>query len=200
MGKEHFNFDEWCAGYELNEDTIRALGERGHRSHLSISVMVTDDIKKDFKKLMPAKILLLERAVKDYHAAQTGLPDTRPQQDTHSAAPPTLDAGATHPLAPPAQCLSVEDVLHRCGLSDTSRTDTGNTVLTTDPYRFGAGPYRSNKLRELGKFITFHPAGKPLNEDSQYITVGGVQLRTTEQKVPLSKVTQISIWRALCLY
>ena len=144
MDKEHFNFDEWCAAYELNEDTIRALEERGHRSHLSISVMITDDIKKDFKKLMPAQILLLERAVKDFHAAQTGLRDTRPQQDTQSAAQPTLHAGATQPLpppapaAPPTQCLSVEDVLRRCGLSDISPTDTGNTDLATDPYGFGA--------------------------------------------------------------
>ena len=47
MDKDSFVFDDWCEAYELNEDTAKALLERGHRSHLSVSVIVLEDIKKD---------------------------------------------------------------------------------------------------------------------------------------------------------
>ena len=69
MDKTSFQFERWCEMYELNEDTVKTLEEKGHKSHLSISVMVIEDIRKDFKKLLPAQVLLLERAVMDFHKA-----------------------------------------------------------------------------------------------------------------------------------
>ena len=108
MDRENFSFEQWCASYELNEDTVKTLEKRGHKSHLSISVMVIDEIKKDFKALLPAQILLLEKAVRDFQAAQTRHTDT--PTDTSSSDTMPTPSGSVVPKHP---CpTSVEDVLH----------------------------------------------------------------------------------------
>ena len=193
MDRENFSFEQWCASYELNEDTVKALEKRGHKSHLSISVVVIDDIKKDFKALLPAQILLLERAVRDFNAAQSRPTDTPKDTSSSETMPTPTPSGSvvTNAPAPTGQGpLFVEDVLCQCGLHGTETVgDAGNTDIATDPYGFGAGPYSGNNLREVGKFLTFHQVGMTGEENAQYVNIGGVQLRTTEQRVPLSKIT-----------
>lgn len=193
MDKDNFVFEDWCKEYELNEDTAKALVERGHRSHLSVSVMVIEDIKKDFKKLLPAQILLLERAVSDFHKAnETQARGSSSQNDTTVTMPSTSHAlTAKEAVAPNSnqEAVSVEEILRQCGLSSSSvQPTTGNDLdIATDPYGFGEGPY-SNKLREIGNFVTFHQAGKTDDEDP-CISIGGVRFRTSAQtKLAPSKI------------
>ena len=209
MDKTSFEFERWCEMYELNEDTVKTLVEKGHKSHLSISVMVIEDTRKDFKKLLPAQVLLLERAVMDFHKASALIntsEDTRnimtdkapPAQDTltPSASVPVNTPSPTHvstsaaPTPPaPQGSLSVEEVLQRCGLTggDGHTAEPGTCELATDPYGFGAGHY-SSKLRDVGKFISFHQAGNS-EDNAQYVTIAGVKLSTTENsRIPLNKI------------
>ena len=199
-----FVFEDWCKRNELNETTITALQSKGFETELSLSVLCTEDIRSEFKKLLPAQVLLVERAMRDFHTAKMDNQDKQdnlPPLNAASASTLTQTASASTSMptrtafpatSTPTQTMSVSEVLQRCGLQEQADTGEGKQGFdeiypATDPYGLGAGPH-ANRHRDVGKFITFHAAHRT-DHDEQVVSIGGIQFRAAdEQKVPLDKI------------
>ena len=177
----------------MNDTTITALQSKGFETALSLSVLCTEDIRTEFKKLLPAQVLLLERAMREFHAAkmdnqdnQDNLPpskaastSTLTQMASASTSMPTRTAFP--PTSTLTQTMSVSEVLQRCGLQEQADTGEGKQGFdgiypATDPYGLGAGTH-ANRHRDVGKFITFHAAQRT-DHDEQVVSIGGIQFRT----------------------
>lgn len=171
-----FKFEEWCEKYELNEETVNSLKERGFMTKLSLSVMCIEEIRKDFKKLMPAQVLLLEKAMKDFHSMYD-----QPPRDM-----PTSAAAAA------ADTVSVEQVLRQCGLQQDNKLEgmaPDADYQAVDPYGFGNGPHAS-KFRDITKFVT----GAGTNVDSsgeEALVIGGKKYTTNERKITLDRLSNV---------
>ena len=58
-----FNFDEWSNDYELNEDTLKIMADKGFISKKTISKLTSEIIKKELKGLSVAQGLMLQEAI-----------------------------------------------------------------------------------------------------------------------------------------
>jgi len=202
----NFEFKAWCQEYELEEDTVQCLMDKGFKSYRSLSLLSIDDIKKDFKKLLPAQLLLLQQAVGILHG-----PVATPRTGQEAGQNTSVDMGLIEDHTPPAAevpataavqssstngqaspSMSIQDILQLCGLTRAKEDDAGtytsnppSSLAATDPYGFGSGPH-GNRHRDIGKFVT-NIAGKA-DEDS-VVSIGGVQFTMTgDKKVPLEKI------------
>ena len=63
MAGNAFEFKKWCEEYELEQDTVTLLQEKGFKSYKSISRITSELLKKEFKGLVPGQFLLLQAAV-----------------------------------------------------------------------------------------------------------------------------------------
>ena len=100
---DSFEFDSWVQEFELEEDTVKLLKEKGYKSYRSVSKLTEESINKHFKGLPPGQLDLLKEGV--------GL--LKPKDSPRTAAtistiesllanmPTTSPEGATAP--PPAQ-------------------------------------------------------------------------------------------------
>jgi hypothetical protein len=90
-----FEFAAWCEEYELEAETIKALTDRGFKSYKSVSKLTPDMVKKDFKGLLPAQVLLLQDAVSLLNPASAAPPASGgAQPDAQPDASATLSAPA----------------------------------------------------------------------------------------------------------
>ena len=44
-----FEFCEWCEENELNEDTVKALKDKGYQSHRSLRLLTEESLNRNFK-------------------------------------------------------------------------------------------------------------------------------------------------------
>ncbi len=108
-----FKVDEWKAEFELTADTLQALDAKGFNSQKSFKKLTAEIIKKEFKNLSPAQILLLQDAVDSLQDTQapgpaaqdTGDSDSR---DMLSARGTNNSAAAAASQSQPGEC----DVQH----------------------------------------------------------------------------------------
>ncbi len=78
-----FNMEQWATEYQLTEDTLRIIEDKGFNSKKSISKLTVDIMKKDCKGMSIGQSLLLQEAgdslqmaSKDKSTVQTGLEAT----------------------------------------------------------------------------------------------------------------------------
>ena len=138
-----FEFEAWSTEYELEQDTMDLLLEKGFKSYRSLRLLSQDDIRKDFKKLKPAQILLLQEGVAMLHPVQENnsvqqtASTSTASKDATIAAPPPIESGTMEPT----QQMSVNDILKLCGLSNKPIEDNNQGMCddeaATDPYGFG---------------------------------------------------------------
>ena len=206
----NFEYKAWCQEYELAEETVQCLMDKGFNSYRSLSLLSIEDIKKDFKKLLPAQLLLLQQAVGILHgpaATPIGLIADHATSASELPATAAIPSSSSNITAAPS--MSIEDILQLCGLAKSKEDDAAictnplSSLAATDPYGFGSGPH-GNRHRDIGKFVT-NVAGKA-DEDS-VVSIGGVQFTMTgDKKVPLEKIKiqqymegSLSILRAMVI-
>ena len=183
-----FNFEEWCNTYELNDDTVKFLTERGFSSKLSLSVLCTDDVRKDFKKLQPAQVALLELAVREFHSTTAGPsvppPTSSPPNDQaagHSV-PPQASSSSNDQAAASSATLSVEEVLRKCGLiGNTQSAGNFSDTTVTDPYGFGTGPF-AWKFKDLTKYVSDTSSWNTPADSEESLMVGDRKFVATDSR------------------
>ena len=141
----NFEFKAWCQEYELEEDTVRCLMDKGFKSYHSLSLLSIDDIKKDFKKLLPAQLLLLQQAVGILHG-----PVATPRTGQEAGQNTSVDMGLIEDHTPPAAevpataavqssstngqaspSMSIQDILQLCGLTRANEDDVQVLTIVT---------------------------------------------------------------------
>lgn len=190
-----FEFKEWIKEYELTEETESALLEKGFNSYKTLCLLTAEDVRKEFKKLLPAQGLLLQEGIRLLRPVEALVPPSsrHRNQPEPTVEPAETTAEGINPLPEAASKtnLSVQDLLRICGLGENpgeamTGQQTGNDSLpATDPYCLGSGPF-ANKYRHIGKHIT--SLNSKAEEDTT-VSIGGVNFQMTgEKKVPLEKV------------
>ena len=119
---DNFEFDSWVQEFELEEDTVKLLKEKGYKSYRSVSKLTEESINKHFKGLPPGQLDLLKEGV--------GLLKPKDSQQTTATSsaiesllanmPTTAQEGTT--ASPPAQ-------LHQSTLSGERHELSMNAFL-----------------------------------------------------------------------
>jgi hypothetical protein len=158
-----FNLEQWATDHELEQDTMKALSDKGFKSSRSISKLSAELVRKEFKNLIMGQQLLLIDAVDDLkvagaatmaatvaatvaattQAGMTGDTTTTPANvtvGTGSATGPhtssgTVGSGASTEEATAAN-ISVTDLLNMLHVSGNSQVQPDQTAQTGKPLIF----------------------------------------------------------------
>ena len=186
-----FEFQEWCKEYEINDDTMNALLEKGYNSYRSLRLLTTDDIQKLFsKKVLPAQLSLLQEGVSILQpmAPTSRSAATASNPTSMDSSSPVLPMEASQQATGGSRedrAVNVQELLQMCGLGGPPPTDTGEPLYPTDPYCLGKGPF-ANKYREVGSHVTSLPTTE---EEGTAVTVGGISFTmASERKVKRDKL------------
>jgi hypothetical protein len=128
---ESFEFTKWCEEYELEEETVQALVDKGYRSYKSLRLLTKADTIKHFKTLLPAQLSLLQEGIAllqpDVEAptAATSAPNSSHASDPNSPSTPASTSDPNPPPMPTATLsephqtrgINVQELLQMCGLS-----------------------------------------------------------------------------------
>lgn len=199
---EAWEFTNWCAENELNEDTQAALEELGFNSYKSLRLLDEAKIRQFFKKLQPAQLLLLIQGVSLFHMPDPK-PDPKPSSQrmdltaevtTEVPQPPRekpnakaiLDGGGSLSSAQLLDLLAENPVMSATLAPRTTAATpevTGETFM--DPFQFGKGTYGS-KNRSVPEYVSNLTRG----EQPTTVTIGGVEFASNAQrKVQHEKLT-----------
>ena len=202
-----FEFEAWCEEYELEEDTITLLKDKGFKSYKSLSKISDEMLKKEFKTLIPGQLVLLHEGVKLLRPAMLPPPPppkTQGLEGKEGGAPPpatTADAAAAVAATSSAaampngqQPLSVTDILTLW--QTMSGLQSGATpqmppppAPPADPFGFGTGPFKGKKQRKLVDYITNILAIDPSYDAEDTMFIGGVEFAVSRgKKLPMEKV------------
>ena len=119
---DSFEFDSWVQEFELEEDTVKLLKEKGYKSYRSVSKLTEESINKHFKGLPPGQLDLLQEGIgllKPKDSPQTAA-TTSTIESLLANMPTTSPEGTTAP--PPAQ-------LHQSTLSGERHELSVNAFL-----------------------------------------------------------------------
>ena len=79
MSEVDFKLDSWKEENELSEEIMQMLDQKGFNSQLTLSLLTPELIKKEFKTVKPAQMLLLLRAVESLQPSSSSSPDSGDQ-------------------------------------------------------------------------------------------------------------------------
>jgi hypothetical protein len=196
-----FEIQKWIEEYELKEDTIQLLKDKGFDSYRSLSLLTEDIIKKDIAKaISPGQVALLREAVSILRPPQppkkpTRQPPTTSQQESEEQTlqPPQQQPSMPSLLPPPpgintppaADTTATTELLAAwsaaLGLQQQPAAST-STPHPTDPFGFGQGPNSGKKLRKLVDYISHHNNVDPSYEEGATVSIGGVEFAVARGK------------------
>ena len=199
-----FEFEKWCEEYELEEDTVQLLKNKGFKSYKSISVMDEDMLAKHFKALSPGQFVLLQQGVQLLRLPKEPVqrpppppPIPPPNMDNgdeqvNTIPRPTATGEQQPPLSMASHPISANDILALWkNLTESTEAPQASAVPEppTDPFGFGSGPYKGKKLRKLRDYITNLAFMDPSYDGDDTMTIGGVTFDVSKnKKLPMDKV------------
>lgn len=122
-----FDFEVWATEYELNDQSVTLLKEKGFNSFRSLSLMSTEIVKKELgKSVLPGHLLLVQAAVESLQS---------PRSYTTPAGPEASNGGSANPVNnnvvhPPLQAMLDEG--KRLSAGDILAAVGSNTEVTSN--------------------------------------------------------------------
>jgi hypothetical protein len=96
MATGEFDLSEWAKHFELSEETLAALSQKGFATKRTLSKLTTELIKTEFKKLSLAQSLLLQDACGSLNEpVSTAAADIQPQIQVSSTGSSSTSAPLT---------------------------------------------------------------------------------------------------------
>ena len=181
---DNFELAKWTEEYELEDETVLALREKGFKSYRSISKLTPDMIKKEFKTLSAGQFLLLCDAVAILQPATAESPENRddiPAASTSRQPTPVMSNSQPPPLQQPASAEEVMALWQQVLVKDNTPLATQQTP-PSDPFSFGSGPHAGSKCRKITDYITNHAAVNPENDGDETVAIGGVNFCVSKSR------------------
>ena len=174
-----FEFTKWCEEYELNEDTVKALKDRGYQSYRSLRLLTEESLNKNFKCLIPGQLALLREGV-------ALLRPSGKREDTPQDTP--QDISQVTPQVTPQVPTATAENFSQAALSSlwTSITGTNGPQMPqqpqedevpTDPFGLGTGPHAGERLRYVRDYVLYHQSLHQATDNADTIEIGGVAFR-----------------------
>ena len=149
-----FEFSEWCEENELNEDTVKALKDKGYQSHRSLRLLTEESLNRNFKGLIPGQLALLHDGVDLLRPTKT--PQDNPQDNPQ--VPPTAatmnNGMAVGNLSQTMLSSLWTSVTGTDGPQVPQRPQEDE--VPTDPFRLGTGPHTGDRLRYIPDYVLYH--------------------------------------------
>ena len=198
---DKFEFVKWCEEWELEEDTIQILVEKGFKSYKSLRHLSDDMIGRHFKGIKPGQQALLREGAAILHIPAPSSTPTNitpsltvgPSTSTTTDTPADLTTSPTAATAVPAApsmptaetALSPTDIAALfAGTSGTTTNVAGETP--DDPYGLGTGVHRGSKWRKIPDYIRHC---KFFEQKDQTFEICGLSVTKKESAADFKKVT-----------
>lgn len=181
---DNFTIADWAKNFEITEDSLKILADKGFASRLTLSKLTPEIIKAEFKKLPLAQNLLLQEACQSLRVPETVTQPTEPATPAH-------DNGGSGD-ASSGSTLTAADVaafIDQGGSIISDKNDCGKPHLF-DPLQFdfnksgAVGPHR-----DIRDYITLVPKGLSGSaQDSGSIKIGAQEFLLKDTKIPWERL------------
>ena len=192
-----FSLDSWAEEYELTEDTIKVIADKGFNSRRYISKLTVEIIKKECNGISVGQSLLLQEAVESLqvHVVRD---EPRPPPGTEATAAATTSTEASTARS---QCLqdkldkgdslSVTDVMAMWQKDiDKTKDNSGQgKALIFDPLLDRPLGNVTKKARDIRDYVASQVKDSDHDTTSGTIQMGSVEFAMKTNRIPLEKIT-----------
>lgn len=182
-----FNLNDWAGSFELSQDTLNALAEKGFKTHRTLSKLTSALIKQEFKKLPLAQFLLLEEACQSLQPTPTPATTTSASGTTASAVEthsgPQENGADKEPGT--GSSLSVDDIdaLLNQGSSVLGQENNCGKPNLFDPLQFNFSDTAKHPYRDIRDFISLVPTATTSSHDPASIQIGSQSFLLKDTKI-----------------
>ena len=188
-----FEFSEWCEENELNEETVKALKDKGYQSYKSLRLLTEESLNKNFKGLIPGQLALLREGVDLLRPTKTPQDNQQDNPQDHPQVPPTaatMNNGMTAGNLSQTMLSSLWTSITGADGPQVPQRPQEDEV-PTDPSGLGTGPHTGERLRYIPDYVLYHQSLQPATDDADTIDIGGVAFRKAKpgaKKLPNNQV------------